>query len=666
MLNHSDQLRMSLNSKIQLQTGPFSANLSPSKPVQLVNRNCGTLLVVQKHDCAKDQLLSKRNVTETHFTSLMLIQGRASHCLRKVALADVDGKLTRVSRSDHSASCTFSALQGPGVHVAKGRELFNQPLNQIVAAFRSVEQTGHTSRLGIRSRRHIRATLESQNIDETDGAKENTTPNVTDAPDSENKEAMKERQVQATSSSVPKALSSLDSYFEKLKPSKVSPPSAPSPPASPSEASSSSAAQPSSPSPPPPSSSTGRAVEDSSQTKSGDDWTAGEPRLKTPTSGRDENNGQQGKDGEEDKYWEVLRLLMEIYNAREDASEPLKDGDKGDGDKGDSPGGQGIGTFGPTFIGDQVLVNTRLVEKEMRERVFGDWLQSVRLGASLPMVNSLVVINILFFLISKFGPSLLPNNLMATLPSLYLAKVNSYIAAGDWWRLFTPTLLHAGFFHLLFGTIALIEIGTSVEITFGSLNFLGAYVIGGAFGNLLSYETTPEMTVGGTGAVYSLIAAWSAYLWRNRATIGEKWVANEMRNVLFLAGLNLAIGNPLPIDDATHIGGALGGLLYALLLSPTIDIRFDSIKPVTGNSSIERGLDLAKGEGNETTITEKTLKDGQGSDSSQNSPTFLGGFDVVVGQGTIGAIIGTPMLCLAVLLAAYYVGAEPLSSHLLP
>ena len=57
---------------------------------------------------------------------------------------------------------------------------------------------------------------------------------------------------------------------------------------------------------------------------------------------------------------------------------------------------------------------------------------------------------------------------------------------------------HDGFFHLVAGTLFLGFIGPIVEAAFGSLGFLGIYILGGAFGNLLSFIQTQEITVGGT------------------------------------------------------------------------------------------------------------------------------------------------------------------------
>lgn len=65
-------------------------------------------------------------------------------------------------------------------------------------------------------------------------------------------------------------------------------------------------------------------------------------------------------------------------------------------------------------------------------------------------------------------------------------------------------LQHAGFFHILFGSIVLLSLGPAVEVAYGSFGFFAAYFTGGVFGNLMSYLQTADVTVGGTVSVFNL------------------------------------------------------------------------------------------------------------------------------------------------------------------
>ena len=47
------------------------------------------------------------------------------------------------------------------------------------------------------------------------------------------------------------------------------------------------------------------------------------------------------------------------------------------------------------------------------------------------------------------------------------AKYSPYILQGEWWRFFTPMVIHIGFIHLLMNTISLYLIGAEVERIYG-------------------------------------------------------------------------------------------------------------------------------------------------------------------------------------------------------
>ncbi len=57
---------------------------------------------------------------------------------------------------------------------------------------------------------------------------------------------------------------------------------------------------------------------------------------------------------------------------------------------------------------------------------------------------------------------------------------------------------HSSLVHIGLSTWALLSYGPGVESVYGSIGFGMIYLIGGLFGNLLSFFHTPEGTVGGT------------------------------------------------------------------------------------------------------------------------------------------------------------------------
>jgi len=186
----------------------------------------------------------------------------------------------------------------------------------------------------------------------------------------------------------------------------------------------------------------------------------------------------------------------------------------------------------------------------------------ILLGCNIAMF----IITITFGLV-QFGSWNLLSNLLPTLV-FFGAKVNALIAQGEIWRLFTATFLHADILHLLFNLYALSALGHQVEAYFGHGRFLAIYIIAGLWGSLASYATSPEISVGASGAIFGLAGATAVYFWRYRENFGDAG-RSILSNVLAVIVLNLVFGFTNPqIDNAGHIGGLIGGAFVALGLLP--------------------------------------------------------------------------------------------------
>lgn len=135
------------------------------------------------------------------------------------------------------------------------------------------------------------------------------------------------------------------------------------------------------------------------------------------------------------------------------------------------------------------------------------------------------------------------------------------IAAGEWYRLLTPAVLHAGALHLAFNSFALWIYGPSVERAFGSLRFAAVYLVSGFLGGALSYAFGPcrVIGVGASGAIFGLLGALLVYLFHLRRSAP---IARSLQGILTIVGINLVIGFTVPgIDNLAHLGGLAGGAL---------------------------------------------------------------------------------------------------------
>lgn len=79
---------------------------------------------------------------------------------------------------------------------------------------------------------------------------------------------------------------------------------------------------------------------------------------------------------------------------------------------------------------------------------------------------------------------------------------------GEWWRLITPIMLHAGVIHLLCNVAVQLETGAFFEREWGSLKWLIVYLSSAVGSSVLSVIFMPDaISVGSSGAVMGLFGA---------------------------------------------------------------------------------------------------------------------------------------------------------------
>lgn len=138
-------------------------------------------------------------------------------------------------------------------------------------------------------------------------------------------------------------------------------------------------------------------------------------------------------------------------------------------------------------------------------------------------------------------------------------------AAGesDWWRWLSSMFVHIGPLHLIFNMLWLYVLGASTEERFGPVPYLGLYLCSGLAGSAVSEGIAHSFGVsaGASGAVFGILGAWAAvYLQHAR----DPAASSQLRSILVLIGLSLVWGLSVPrVDNAAHIGGAVGGFVIA-------------------------------------------------------------------------------------------------------
>ncbi|MCK2012062.1 rhomboid family intramembrane serine protease [Peribacillus muralis] len=144
------------------------------------------------------------------------------------------------------------------------------------------------------------------------------------------------------------------------------------------------------------------------------------------------------------------------------------------------------------------------------------------------------------------------------------AKYSPLIMQGEWWRFFSPIIVHIGFFHLLMNTFSLYLIGAEVERIYGNARFLFIYAFAGFAGTLGSFIMTPNLSAGASGAIFGCFGALLYF-----GSVYPKLFMRSMgSSVIVLIIINLIYGFSVSgIDNAGHIGGLIGGFLAAGVVS---------------------------------------------------------------------------------------------------
>jgi membrane associated rhomboid family serine protease len=152
--------------------------------------------------------------------------------------------------------------------------------------------------------------------------------------------------------------------------------------------------------------------------------------------------------------------------------------------------------------------------------------------------------------------------------ALWLDK--AAIAAGEYWRLWTVTLVHGDIVHLAFNMWALWIVGPLVERWYGPIRFLVFYLACAATGSVASFVFGGSgPSVGASGAIFGMFGLLASAAWIHKPV--DRYARGIAGQIGILIVINLAFGfaSAGTIDNAAHIGGLLGGLWLGAVVPPS-------------------------------------------------------------------------------------------------
>lgn len=143
------------------------------------------------------------------------------------------------------------------------------------------------------------------------------------------------------------------------------------------------------------------------------------------------------------------------------------------------------------------------------------------------------------------------------------------VAQGEWWRLWTVTLLHGSLLHLFFNMYALYLAGPIVERWYGPVRLLLFYLACAAAGSVASFVFGGDIpSVGASGAIFGLFGLLLAAGRVHHPVDRQSRMLIGQLGTLIL--INIAFGFMVRgIDNAAHLGGLAAGLWLGAFVPPS-------------------------------------------------------------------------------------------------
>lgn len=144
------------------------------------------------------------------------------------------------------------------------------------------------------------------------------------------------------------------------------------------------------------------------------------------------------------------------------------------------------------------------------------------------------------------------------------------VAAGEWHRMLSATLLHAGLAHLVGNAVALALAGYALERLVGRVWMACIFAVGGFGGSLASLALAPSATVsvGASGAIVAMLASL--------LFVARRMAPGRPRNRIVFMAVRATLPALIPfgpnaarVDYGAHWGGAVVGVILGLLMLRT-------------------------------------------------------------------------------------------------
>ena len=182
----------------------------------------------------------------------------------------------------------------------------------------------------------------------------------------------------------------------------------------------------------------------------------------------------------------------------------------------------------------------------------------------IPVITiMLIIVNSLVFTIQCIMGGSENTDVLLKMGAAYTPYI---LENGEWFRLFTATLLHIGIKHLLYNMLALFAAGQFIEQYFGKVRFIVLYLLSGIAGNILylvfelRLSQIFAVSAGASGSISGLFGAM-VILALDPKTRKIFPLPRVLFGLLFLILPNNDSDN---VNIIAHLGGMICGFIIAL------------------------------------------------------------------------------------------------------
>jgi len=186
---------------------------------------------------------------------------------------------------------------------------------------------------------------------------------------------------------------------------------------------------------------------------------------------------------------------------------------------------------------------------------FGGNISLDYLKNKAPITLALIAINLTIFIVINFFLGLQRELIFWG----GMAPIQFVLITGEYWRFFTSMFIHSGAMHVIFNMIILLHAGGYIEPYLGKRKFIAFYLISGLLVSLCAGIFTNAISVGASGAVFSLLG-FLLYFDLQARKLGQQ--TNSI--ILPLVVINAIITLVIPqVSTVGHFSGLLIGFLFA-------------------------------------------------------------------------------------------------------